>query len=166
MAIHCSSLAWRIPWTEDPGGLQSIGCKEAGTTEAAQQTHTFHYLHVPQFIYPNASLRTFGCFQVLAIIKLLQTCIGFYVCVWACLKYLGKYQGVLLQVRVMVAQWQRVCLPSRRCRVSPWVGKIPWRRKWQPTPVFLPGKFYGQKSLVGYSPWGCKRVGHDPVTKE
>ena len=35
-----------------------------------------------------------------------------------------------------------------------WVEKIPWRRKWQPTPVFLPGKFHGQRCLVGYSPWG------------
>ena len=34
---------------------------------------------------------------------------------------------------------------------NPWVGKIPWRRKWQPTPVFLTGKFHGQRSLVGYS---------------
>ena len=39
---------------------------------------------------------------------------------------------------------------------SPWVRKIPWRRKWQPTPVFLPGEFHGQRSLVGYSPWGRK----------
>ena len=37
-----------------------------------------------------------------------------------------------------------------------WVGKIPWRRTWQPTPVFLPRKFHGQKSLVGYSPQGHK----------
>ena len=44
----------------------------------------------------------------------------------------------------------------RRHRFNPWVGKIPWRRKWQPTPVFLHGKFHGQRSLVGYSPWGCK----------
>ena len=34
--------------------------------------------------------------------------------------------------------------------------KIPWRREWQPTPVFLPGEFHGQRSLAGYSPWGCK----------
>ena len=40
--------------------------------------------------------------------------------------------------------------------VHPWVRKIPWRRKWQPTPVFLPGKSHGQRSLVGYSPWGRK----------
>jgi len=39
---------------------------------------------------------------------------------------------------------------------DPWVGKIPWRRKWQPIPVFLPGKSHGQESLEGYSPWGCK----------
>ena len=39
---------------------------------------------------------------------------------------------------------------------NPWVGKISWRRKWQPTPVFLPGKSHGQRNLVGYSPWGRK----------
>ena len=37
---------------------------------------------------------------------------------------------------------------------SPWVGKISWRRKWQPTPVFLPGESHGRRSLIGYSPWG------------
>ena len=44
--------------------------------------------------------------------------------------------------------------------VESWVGKIPWRRERLPTPVFWPGEFHGQRSLVGYSPWGC-RVGHD-----
>ena len=39
---------------------------------------------------------------------------------------------------------------------DPWVGKIPWRRAWQPSPVFLPGESHGQRSLVGYSPWGRK----------
>ena len=43
---------------------------------------------------------------------------------------------------------------------DPWVVKIPCSRKWQVTPIFLPGDFHGQKSLVGYSPWGC-RVRHD-----
>ena len=42
----------------------------------------------------------------------------------------------------------------------PGLGKIPWRRERPPTPVFLPGKSHGQRSLVGCSPWGC-RVGHD-----
>ena len=40
----------------------------------------------------------------------------------------------------------------------PWVEKMPWSRKWQPTPVFLPGKFHGQRSLKGYSLWRCKEL--------
>ena len=44
----------------------------------------------------------------------------------------------------------------RRHKFNPWVWKIPWRRKWQPTPVFLPGESHGQTSLEGYSPWGHK----------
>ena len=53
----------------------------------------------------------------------------------------------------------------KRCGFNPWVRKIPWRRKWQPTPVFLPGGSHGQRSLVGYSPRG-RRVSHDLMTKQ
>ena len=49
-----------------------------------------------------------------------------------------------------------ICLQCGRPGFSPWVRKIPCRRKWQPTPVFLPGKSHGWRSLVGYSPWGPK----------
>ena len=49
----------------------------------------------------------------------------------------------------------------RKCGFDPWVGKIPWKRKWQPSPVFLLGKSHGQRSLAGYSPWGLGRFGHD-----
>ena len=48
------------------------------------------------------------------------------------------------------------CRRHKRRRFSPWVGKIPWRRRWQPTPVFLPGESHGQRSLVVYSPWDHK----------
>ena len=48
---------------------------------------------------------------------------------------------------------------------DPWVGKILWRRKWQPTPVFLPGKSHGQRILAGYSPWGHKRVRYNFTAK-
>ena len=41
---------------------------------------------------------------------------------------------------------------------DPWVGKIPWRRAWQPTPVFLSGEFHGQRSLASYSLWCCKEL--------
>ena len=51
--------------------------------------------------------------------------------------------------------------PSAKCRkhgFSCWVRKIPWRRNWLPTPVFLPGESHGQRSLVGYSSWGCREL--------
>ena len=43
-----------------------------------------------------------------------------------------------------------------RHKFDPWVREMPWRRAWQSTPVFLPGESHRQRSLVGYSPWGCK----------
>ena len=51
------------------------------------------------------------------------------------------------------------CRSHRGCEFNSWVGKIPWRRKWQPTPVLFTGKFHGQESLAGYSPWGCRESG-------
>ena len=48
-----------------------------------------------------------------------------------------------------------------RCKIhgfDPWVGKIPWKRAWQPTPVFFPGESHGQRSLAGYSPWGHREL--------
>ena len=50
------------------------------------------------------------------------------------------------------------CRRHKRCGFDPWVGMIPWRRAWQPTPVFLPGEFHGQRSMAGYSPWGHKEL--------
>ena len=55
------------------------------------------------------------------------------------------------------------CLQCGRPGFNPWVGKILWRRKWQPTPVLLPGKFHEWRNLIGYNPWG-HRVRHDWVT--
>ena len=51
------------------------------------------------------------------------------------------------------------CRRRQRCRFASWVRKIPWSRKWQPAPIFLPGKHHVQRSLAGYSPWGCKELG-------
>ena len=50
------------------------------------------------------------------------------------------------------------CRRHKRRRFDPWFGKIPWRRAWQPTPAFLPGESHGQRSLVGYSPYGQKEL--------
>ena len=56
----------------------------------------------------------------------------------------------------LVAQSVKNLLQCRRPMFNPWVGKSPWRRKWQTTPVSLHGKFHGQRRLVGFSPWGHK----------
>ena len=46
----------------------------------------------------------------------------------------------------------------KRRGFDPWVGKIPWRRAWQPTPVFLPEESHGERTLAGSNPWGCKEL--------
>ena len=52
----------------------------------------------------------------------------------------------------------------KSCRFNLWVGKILWRRAWQPTPLFFPGESHGERSLVGYSPWGHKELDMSDVT--
>ena len=103
LATHSSILAWKIPWTEEPGRLQSMGSQRVG--------------------HDWATSLTFGKASLLA------------------------------QIIKNPSQW-------RRHGFDPWLGKISWRRKWQPTPVFLPKEFQGQRNLAGYGPWGSK-VGHN-----
>ena len=61
-----------------------------------------------------------------------------------------------------MAQWGKEsacqCRRHGKCEFDPWVRKIPWRREWQPTPVFLPGKSHGETSVEGYSPKGHKET--------
>ena len=60
-----------------------------------------------------------------------------------------------------MAQWVKnllQCRRLRRCGFDPWVRKMPRRRKWQPTPAFCLKKSHGQRSLAGYSLWGCKEL--------
>ena len=53
---------------------------------------------------------------------------------------------------------KRICPQYRRPGFKPWTGKIPWKRKWLPTPVFWPGKSHGHRGLVGFSPRGLKEL--------
>ena len=82
---------------------------------------------------------------------------------WLPLKEKLKY------ISIKLASLAALCKESA-CQCRRWVwslgGKIPWRRKQQLTPVFLPKKSHGQRSLVGYSSWGCRRDRHDLETKQ
>ena len=122
MATHSSILAWRIPWTEEPGRLQSMGLQRVRHNWV---TNTF-YFHIHIYGFPR----------------------------WLS----GKESACK-------------CKSHRRHRFDPTVWTIFWRRAWQWTPVFLPGKSHGQRSLSGYSPWGRKEsdtterltLSHDPA---
>ena len=109
---------------------------------------------------------------------ILITIVAVFVCNgWMSLRYRGHKECHLRDVQVpqfssslqsslsfqtlgfpVAQQIHLQCRRQRRLRFDPWVGNIPWSRKWKPTPVFLPGKSHGQRSLVGYSLWGRKEL--------
>ena len=72
--------------------------------------------------------------------------------------FIGLYKEALYTVlrASLVAQMVKNLPATQRPGFNPWIGKIPWKREWLPTPLFLPGEFHGQRNLAGYSPWGCK----------
>ena len=74
--------------------------------------------------------------------------------------HLGCYHVQRASQVALVVKKELTCKCRRHERwgFHPWVRKIPWRRAWQPTPLFLLGESHGQKSLVGYSPWGHKEL--------
>ena len=94
-----------------------------------------------------------------ALAKVISVVLGFSQSVWC---WLFTYLGSLK------AQWQRICLQCKRCRrhrFEYWVGKILWRRGWQPTLVLLPGECHGQRRLAGYRRQGCKGLDTTEATE-
>ena len=91
-----------------------------------------------------------------------QVCVPVWFMVWTLLIKMATHLGFLggSVVKNLPAN-----TGFRRCGFNPRVGKILWRRKWQATPVFLPGKFHEQRSLVDYGSWGGQRVRLDWVTE-
>ena len=110
-ATHSSILACRIPWTEEPGRLQSSESQRVGHDWA-----TFILTHIPRSAIVSG--------------------------------------GLLVKNPPAMQEMQIQSLGQ----------EVPWRRTWQLTPVFLPGKSHGQRSLVGYSPWGLKELDMTEVT--
>ena len=93
-------------------------------------------------------------------IIVLQCCVGFccttmqishnyiYIIMYVCVTH--TYIYIYTHTNIYIG------LQCRRPGFDPWVGKIPWRKEWQPTAIFLPGEFHEQRSLAGYSPGACK----------
>ena len=81
---------------------------------------------------------------------------------WKCSVFVSRHRQCSSGLDFGLPWWlsdKESACQSRRCGFNPWVETIHWRRKWQPTPVFLPGEFHGQRSLAGYSPWVRKEWG-------
>ena len=87
---------------------------------------------------------------------------------WPLSKWLQLSELSFLTCKIRI-HWrsgkESICQYRRggRCGFNPWARKIPWRRKWQPAPIFLPGKSHGQRSLVGYPSIWLQTVGHNWV---
>ena len=136
MATHFPILAWRIPWTKEPGRIQSMRLQRVRNDWA---TNTFTLLFYLLWLIRWILLSSYClCMRIFMIELLLQ---------WLS----GKEPACQ-------------CRKLKRHRFDPWVGKIPWRRTWQSTPIFLPGKIPGTEEPGGLQSIGLQRVGHDWTT--
>ena len=149
MALHSSTLAWKIPWTEEPGMLQSMGMLRIRHDWATS-------LSIFTFIIEERNGNPLQCSCLenprdrgawwAAICGVTQS--------QTRLKWLSSSGG---------SDGKESTCQCRRPEFNPWVRKIPWRGERLPTPVFLPEESHGQRSLADYSPWG-RRVRYDWAT--
>ena len=138
MATQSSTLAWKIPWTEEPGGLQFMGSRRVGH-DWVTSLWLFTFMHwrrkwqpTPVFLPGESQGRRslVGC------------------SLWG--RRLGHDWHDLAAAAGGASGKEPTC-QGKGCKFDPWVRKIPWRKKWLPNSVFLPGEFHGQRSLAGYS---------------
>ena len=134
MATHSSALARRIPGMGEPGGLPSMGLHRVG--------HDWSNLAAAAALLPGCEYNPSATYN---------TCnSGWYI---TDIRYNRRNSGYISCLGLpRQCSGQESACQCRRSRFNPWVRKIRLTRKWQPTPVFLPGKSHGQRSLVGYSP--------------
>ena len=156
METHSSILAWRIPWTEGPRGLQSMGLQSVGhewgdlpctLTPPSRNWFTFFPNKSVAEIAQNSSLPIFLIFSYIKRTSYFEDIP--FPSIW------GHISSTPWDLPGGSDDKESAC-QSRRLGLNLWVGKIPWRRKWQPTPVFLPEKCHGQRSLVDCRSLDCK----------
>ena len=117
-----------------------------------------HTCHLSTVIFITTSLR--NCEDAKEVISISSLCCDFSVVSLQC-QPLCLNSEIIIQLPTQLGDTVVKNLPAsagdaRDCRFDPWVGKIPWNRKWQPALILLPGKSHGQRSLAVYSPWGHK----------
>ena len=150
MATHSSFLAWEIPWIEALGGLQCVGLQSRTRLKRLSSSSSSNFITLHSFpfflgvgIVELWSLSKFGNHGAICYTRLCIASLRFIYY----LLYLDGIQG--FPGSASGKEFTCQCRRCQRCRFNLQVGKIPWRRKWQPTPVFLPGKFHGQRNLAG-----------------
>ena len=187
MATHPNILAWRIPWTEEPGRLQSMGSQELDTTQQLNHHHIFFMVYSSTFNDQYGSVGKESACNAgdLSLSPGSGRSPGkgnSYPLQYSCLVnsmdrrawWTTAHEGTesdptwRLTASAFFPHFLRIprwcsgkestlqCRRCKRCEFDPWVEKIPSSGKCQLTPVFLPRKSHGQRSLTGYNPWGCK----------
>ena len=148
MATHSGTLAWKIPWTEDLVRLQSMGSQRVGHDWATSLT----------FSGPHKLERLTGLHVVWFLVEVIISQ-GDLKINWNLIYLKHLLKELLHSYHLMGFPGDSSgkepacqCRRFKRRRLDPWVGKIPWRRSWQPTSVFLPEESNGQRSLAGYGP--------------
>ena len=131
---------------ESPGILQFMGLQRVGNNLVAGQQHS---RRIDEIITDRTSRTGQGIQQSL----LLYTKFYQHVCLqrWSFVPKKKKKHGLPRRRSDKESTYQ--CKRCKRYGFNPWIRKMPWRRTWQLTPIFLPGKFHEQRNLVGYSPW-------------
>ena len=147
MATHSRIVAWRIPLTEEPGRLQSMGSHASDMT---QRLNHHHHVGSLPLVPPGTPLYIHTC-------TLIHRWTNKFMWINSVYNRCTGLPGSSVVKNLPVKQEMRVLSLGK---------EIPWRTKWQPTSVFLPGKSHRQRILQGYSPWDCKRVGHGLGTKQ
>ena len=150
MATHSSTLAWRIPWTEEPGGLQSMGSQRV---RHDCPTNTLTLLkskgrHVTQCLLKEGTDKA----ESLVLKQELKAAIIAPVSSICIFREYVKYGHFRASQVALVVKSMPARAGDMRHRFDPWVQKMLRRREWQPIPVFLPGESHGQRSLAGYGP--------------
>ena len=131
MATHSSILAWKTPWVEEAGGLESMGCKESDMTEQLAS------IHFTSTVTPGA-------------VGLAGMHLGWDFSPSAALALGPDHSTQWASQVALVVKPPANAQDVKRCRFDPWVGKMPLGRVWQPTPAFSSGECHGQRSLMGY----------------